>query len=96
MLMVTRSNDLAGEIANSQLTHVDKELSVLAASKLMRESGATELLVTAVTGGVFKAIGIVTANDIVTRVVATGLDPAVLTTGDITWAGTRARSLSHQ
>jgi CBS domain-containing protein len=75
MFMVTRPSDLAGEIAKSQLTHVDKELSVLAAGKLMRESGATELLVTGVTDGIFRAIGIVTANDIVTRVVATDSIP---------------------
>ena len=80
------STDLEGEIARSHLMSVDRETSILEASRLMRESGATELLVTGATQGVLLAIGIVTATDIVTRVVAAGLDPAVLTAGDITWS----------
>lgn len=94
MSTIQPSDDLAGEIVRSNVAYVDKESSVLAASKLMRESGATQLLVTAVTDGVFVAIGIVTAGDIVTRVVATGLDPAVLTAGDITWSGSRGPARS--
>jgi hypothetical protein len=96
MHTILPSNDLAGEIAKYKLTHVDREASILEASKLMRKSGATELLVTSVTNGVFLAIGIVTANDIVTRVIAAELDPAVLTAGDITWSGALAPSFSHQ
>jgi CBS domain-containing protein len=92
MLSIQRADDLASEIAKSNVTYVDKEASVLAASKLMRASGATQLLVTEITDGVFVAIGIVTAGDIVTRVVATGLDPAVLTAGDITWWGSHGRT----
>jgi len=94
--MILPSNDLADEIAKHNLTHVDREASVLTASKLMRTSGATELLVTGVTDGVLLAIGIVTANDIVVRVIAAGLDPAVLTAGDITWSGLSAPHLSRQ
>jgi len=63
---------------------------VLEASKLMRKSGTTELLVTGVANGMLLPIGIVTANDIVTRVIATGLDPAVLTAGDIAWSAMAA------
>ena len=44
MHMILPSNDLADEIAKHKLTHVDREASVLMASKLMRASGATELL----------------------------------------------------
>lgn len=69
-----------------KLAHIDREASVLDASKLMRTSGATELLVVDKADGIAFAFGILTANDIVTRVIATGLDPAVLTTGDITWS----------
>ncbi len=94
MLTIQRSDDLASEIAKSNVMYVDKEASVLAASKVMRESGVSELLVTEVTDGVFVAIGIVTADDIVTRVIATGLDPAVLTAGDITWSGSQRRPCS--
>ena len=96
MHAILPSDDLAGEIAKYKLTHVDKEVSVLDASKLMQKSGATELLVTSITNGVFLAIGIVTANDIVTRVIAAELDPAVLTAGDITWSSALAPSFSRQ
>ena len=87
MLTIRRNDDLTGAIAMSSVTNVDKEATVLIASKLMRSSGATRLLVTELTDGVFVAIGIVTAGDIVTRVIAAGLDPSVLTAGDITWSG---------
>jgi CBS domain-containing protein len=69
-----------------ELTHIDREASVLEASKLMRTSGATELLVVDKAHGAIFSFGIVTATDIVTRVIAAGLDPAVLTAGDIAWS----------
>lgn len=72
---------------NPKLTYVDRELSILEASRLMRNCGAEELLVTDQAQGELVPIGIVTARDIVTRIVAAGLDPAVLTAGDITWSG---------
>lgn len=96
MLTKLPSDDLAGEIARSNFTSVDKEASVLSVSKLMRQSGATELVVTGVTDGVFLAIGILTASDIVTRVVATGVDPSVLTAGDITWSGLQGRMYANR
>jgi CBS domain-containing protein len=89
VLNIERSADLASEIARSHIAYLDKEASVFFASKLMRESGATQLLVTEVANGVFVAVGIITAGDIVTRVIAAGLDPAVLTAGDITWSGSQ-------
>lgn len=87
MIMIQRTNITSGEIINHKLTHVDREASVLEASKLMRKSGTTELLVTVEANGVLRPLGILTAKDIVTRVIATELDPAVLTTGDIAWPG---------
>jgi CBS domain-containing protein len=65
---------------------VDRELSILEASHLMRISGAAELLVTDRVDGTLRPVGVLTAHDIVTRIVAAGLDPNVLTTGDIAWA----------
>jgi len=94
MFTILQANDLAGEICKYNLAHVDREASVLEASKLMRKSGATELLVTSETNGTFVALGVVTASDIVTRVIAAGLDPAVLTAGDITWSGMASGSKS--
>jgi CBS domain-containing protein len=79
---------MGSEIINHKLTHIDCAASVLEASKLMGKSGAAELLVTGETSGQLVSLGIVTASDIVTRVVAAELDPTVLTMGDITWSGT--------
>lgn len=59
---------------------------MLDASKLMRASGATELLVVDTSSGTLFAFGILTANNIVTRVIAAEIDPAVVTAGDIAWA----------
>ena len=87
MFTILQANDLADEISTCKLTHIDRDASVLEASKLMRKTGSTELLVTDEAHGRFLAIGVVTANDIVTRVIAAGLAPAVLTVGDIIWTG---------
>jgi len=90
MIKIQRTNITNGDIVNHKLTHVDREASVLEASKLMRKSGTTELLVTVEADGVLRPLGILTAKDIVTRVIATELDPAVLTTGDIAGPGLAA------
>lgn len=84
--MILQTTFLAGETTKHNLPHVDREASVLEASRLMRMSGTAELLVTHEAGGRLVPVGILTANDIVTRVIAAGLDPAVLTAGDIAWA----------
>lgn len=76
-----------------ELTQIDREASVVAASKLMRRSGTSELLVIDQSNGLTLAFGILTANDIVTRVIAAGLDPAVLTAGDIAWSEIAAADL---
>ncbi|MDB5867567.1 MAG: hypothetical protein JWO70_5373 [Betaproteobacteria bacterium] len=75
-----------GGSARGSLIHVDRELSIVEASRVMSESGAEELLVTDQAEGALVAVGIVTARDIVTRVIAAGLDPEVLTAGDIAWS----------
>jgi CBS domain-containing protein len=90
MITIQRTMLSGGEVINHKLTHVDRDASVLEASKLMRKAGTTELLVTVEAGGVLRPVGILTATDIVTRVIATELDPAVLTTGDIAGAGLAA------
>jgi predicted transcriptional regulator len=62
---------------------VHREASVLEASRRMRQCHANVLIVVTETDGKPQTVGVVTAGDIVTRVVALGLDPAVLTAGDI-------------
>jgi CBS domain-containing protein len=59
------------------------EASVLEASRRMRQCHASELIVVTETDGIPRPLGVVTARDIVTRVMALGLDPEVLTAGDI-------------
>jgi CBS domain-containing protein len=78
---------VANEIGRRRPAPVDCEVSVLEASRLMRSSGSDELLVTDRAEGTLVPLGIVTARDIVTRIVAAELDPAVVTAGDITWPG---------
>jgi len=78
------------ETDNHKLVRVDQEVSVVDASKLMRKTGSTELLVTHEANHLPLPIGIVTANQIVTRVIAAELDPAVLTMGDIVWSEMQA------
>lgn len=62
---------------------VHSEASIVEASRLMRQCRATRLMVIAEANGAARPLGVVTADDIVRRVVALGLDPAVLTVGDI-------------
>jgi CBS domain-containing protein len=85
--MIPRTSVSKDEASGDKLTYIDREASVLEASKLMRKSGKTELLVTDQVDGMLLPLSIVTANDIVRRVIALDLDPAVLTTGDIAWSG---------
>jgi CBS domain-containing protein len=87
MSTIPRTGFTSSEINKPNLAHVDREASVLEACKLMRTSGATEVMVVDTSSGTLFAFGILTANDIVTRVIAAELDPAVMTAGDIAWAG---------
>lgn len=82
-------------VARHDLARVDRETRVLEASKLMRRSGATEILVTGEADNMIVPQGFLTAKDIVTRVIATELDPAVVTAGDITWPEIAAAESAH-
>jgi CBS domain-containing protein len=65
------------------------DASVEDASRLMREQRADKLVVVGPDlrqDGVRVPAGIISAQDIVTRVIAVGLDPAVLTAGDLVWS----------
>jgi len=88
MIMSAQSNLSGEDILNHKLIYVDREISIHAACRLMRSAGMVELLVTERENGQLRPIGILTASDIVCRVIAAGLDPAVMTAGDIAWSGT--------
>ena len=65
------------------MTMVSSEASITETSSRMRESGESEVTVISTAAGEPRELGIVTADDIVRQVVALGLDPAILTAGDV-------------
>ena len=69
---------------------IDREATIQAAGRLMREQHAEHLVVTETVDGKAMPAGMVSARDIVTRVLGVGLDPSVVTVGDIVWARRRA------
>jgi CBS domain-containing protein len=75
------------ELAHRQLPIVDRDVTILDASKLMRKTGISEVLVMGQSDGMRLPLGVISATDIVTRVIAMELNPAVLTMGDIVWCG---------
>jgi CBS domain-containing protein len=62
---------------------VNREATLEAASRLMREHDIEELVVADRKDGAGMPMGFISARDIVMRVVALGLDPAVVTAGDL-------------
>ena len=88
-----------GEVATRHPVCVPRSITVLEASKLMCICRVGELVVVEEPQGPLMPIGIVSARDIVTRILAPGLDPAIFTVGDIVWSGGRRAkvtdSLSH-
>jgi len=71
-------------ICNRSVAFTTRDTTVAAAAKLMRYGHIGSLVVVEqMNGGKRIPIGIVTDRDIVVEVIATGLDPAVITVGDI-------------
>jgi CBS domain-containing protein len=64
---------------------IDRDASVVAASRLMRAQDVDELVVTEPLEGRRVPAGVISARDVVNRVVAHDLDPAIVTVGDILW-----------
>jgi hypothetical protein len=62
---------------------VHRDATLVEACRLMRAWGTAELLVVADTGECTEPLGKLSARDIALRVVALGLDPSVLTAGDV-------------
>ena len=78
----------AGNGAAHKHICIDQDTTILAASRLMRCFQVDKVLVTDLREDKLLPTGIVSAGDIVTRIMATGLDPAVLTAGDLVWSET--------
>jgi CBS domain-containing protein len=72
-----------GEVCKREVVTVTRETTISEAARLMRKHHVGDVVVIKEKGGRRKPIGIVTDRDVLVEVVATGLDPAVLTVGDI-------------
>lgn len=71
-------------ICNRAVAFTTRETTVAAAAKLMRHGHVGSLVIVAqMNGGKRMPVGIVTDRDIIVEVIATGLDPATITVGDI-------------
>jgi len=71
------------EYCNREVVIAAAELSVADAAVLMRQHHVGDLVVVREEGARRVPIGIVTDRDLVIEVMATGLDPATLTLGDL-------------
>jgi len=72
-----------GEICNREVVFVQRETTVLEASRLMRQYHVGDLVVIDESAGKRVPVGIVTDRDIVLEIVCMELDASVLTVGDI-------------
>ena len=70
-----------GEICNREVVFVQRDTTIREAAQLMRQYHVGALVV--VDHGKSKPLGLVTDRDLVVEVLATGLDAAVITVGDI-------------
>jgi len=87
MARLTSSDMQVGDIAARNPVCIDRSATILVASTLMRVYQVEHLVVTEQCDGKLMPGGIFSARDIVTRVIAMELDPAVLTVGDMMWSG---------
>ena len=71
------------DICKRDVVTLGRDDTVSQAAKLMRQQHVGDVLVTAKKHGKLEPIGIVTDRDIVIEIIAPGLDPNVITVGDI-------------
>ena len=71
-------------VCNRAVAFTTRDTTVASAAKLMRHGHVGSLvIVEQMNGGRRVPVGMVTDRDIIVEVIATGLDPAVITVGDI-------------
>jgi CBS domain-containing protein len=83
-----------GRVATRRPVCIDRDATIVAASRLMRAQDVAELVVIEPREQRRVPAGIISARDIITRIVAFNLDAAALTVGDILWARTAAGHVS--
>lgn len=71
------------DICSRNLATIHRNESVSQAAQLMRQAHVGDVLVVKKKGETLEPVGIITDRDIVVEVVAPGLDPNVITVGDI-------------
>lgn len=72
-----------GEICTRNVTVAFKDTTLPMAARLMRENHVGCLIVVEETGSQRTVVGLLTDRDIVTSVIAHGVDPATLNVGDV-------------
>lgn len=72
-----------GEICNREVVITRVDDSVLNAAKLMRKHHVGDIMVVHQSNGSCIPVGIITDRDLVVEILATEIDPATLTVGDI-------------
>lgn len=70
-------------ICNRELVTVGRDDTIFKAAELMRQNHVGDVLVVEKKHDATVALGIVTDRDVVVEIVAPGLDPKVITVGDI-------------
>ena len=71
------------EICNREVVIAKRDDTILETARLMRQHHVGDVLVVDDSGGKRIPVGIVTDRDLVVEIIATGLDPAAITVGDI-------------
>jgi CBS domain-containing protein len=74
---------IVSDVCNHDVITIEKNKSLSEAAKLMREHHVGDVVVVEKKDNKLFPLGIVTDRDVVIEVVATELDPEVITTGDI-------------
>lgn len=71
------------DLCNREMIIVQRDETALKAAKLMRKHHVGDVIVVEDNIGSHIPVGIVTDRDIIVEIIATDLDPAVMTVGDI-------------
>lgn len=71
------------KLATKRVVTVDGSVTIVDAANEMRNQHVGVLIVTEESGGAIRPVGVITDRDLVVSVIALGLDPRILTAGDV-------------
>ena len=72
-----------GEYCTREVIIADRDTGIIEAARLMRQEHVGDLVVVEPSGSTKRPVGIVTDRDLVVEVMASGIDPASVTVGDL-------------